>query len=548
MQSRCFALLARSRLVGLLVVCPAMSLTAIGLAPTMAQAASPAAHAGQPDAQTASRSRVLRLGAGYGRAGGSRPVRQLQRRLHRLGQRPGPVDGLFGPLTRAAVERFQARQGLVHDGVVGPRTQQALHHPFAGATVARGAGYTAPRGSRAVRRLQRRLRRLGVNPGPIDGRYGPLTQSAVERFQAKRGLPVDGIAGPQTLRTLQPHARRPHKTGGRTRTAPRPSQPTVHRPAPSSHQPTPSRHVRPSRGHGGDAIPIALGALAAALALLGLAVLVVRRQRPPEESARSNSPSPIPPSLDAGAGMSPVPERHAESAMEVRPEETPRQAMLGYLSRARTREGVGNGELETQAAAIDEACRERGLRLLEVVRDSEPSNARMLDRPGLTYVLDRISARTANGVVVSRLESLSRSVPDIGALVERFERADARLVALDLGLDTATPDGRIAARTMATVSSLERRKLAEQTRQGSARAQIGRSPISRRLVDQDELKSRIAAMRADGMTLQTIADTLNAEGVPTLRGGARWRPSGVQAATGYKRPTRKDNHDTPRTT
>jgi hypothetical protein len=43
-------------------------------------------------------------------------------------------------------------------------------------------------------------------------------------------------------------------------------------------------------------------------------------------------------------------------------------------------------------------------------------------------------------------------------------------------------------------------------------------------------------MRARGMTLQAIADTLNAEGVPTLRGGAEWRPSSVQAAVGYKRP------------
>ena len=47
-------------------------------------------------------------------------------------------------------------------------------------------------------------------------------------------------------------------------------------------------------------------------------------------------------------------------------------------------------------------------------------------------------------------------------------------------------------------------------------------------------------MRAEGMTLQAIADTLNAEGVPTLRGGAEWRPSSVQAAAGYKRPSRKD--------
>jgi hypothetical protein len=42
------------------------------------------------------------------------------------------------------------------------------------------------------------------------------------------------------------------------------------------------------------------------------------------------------------------------------------------------------------------------------------------------------------------------------------------------------------------------------------------------------------------MTLQAIADTLNREGVPTLRGGAEWRPSSVQAAAGYKRPRRQE--------
>jgi hypothetical protein len=54
--------------------------------------------------------------------------------------------------------------------------------------------------------------------------------------------------------------------------------------------------------------------------------------------------------------------------------------------------------------------------------------------------------------------------------------------------------------------------------------------------DRPALVERIIAMRASNMTLQAIADQLNAEGVPTLRGGAMWRPSSVQAALGYRRP------------
>lgn len=52
------------------------------------------------------------------------------------------------------------------------------------------------------------------------------------------------------------------------------------------------------------------------------------------------------------------------------------------------------------------------------------------------------------------------------------------------------------------------------------------------------LKQWIVAMREAGMTLQAIADTLNEEDVPTLRGGQKWRFSSVQSAAGYRRPKR----------
>ena len=48
-------------------------------------------------------------------------------------------------------------------------------------------------------------------------------------------------------------------------------------------------------------------------------------------------------------------------------------------------------------------------------------------------------------------------------------------------------------------------------------------------------------MRQAGMTLQAIADQLNQQNTPTLRGGKQWRPSSVQAATGYRRPKQKQN-------
>lgn len=60
--------------------------------------------------------------------------------------------------------------------------------------------------------VQRRLAALGFAPGPLDGRYGPATESAVRELQAGSGIEVDGVVGPQTRAALlvaKPGPRRP---------------------------------------------------------------------------------------------------------------------------------------------------------------------------------------------------------------------------------------------------------------------------------------------------------------------------------------------------
>ena len=53
-----------------------------------------------------------------------------------------------------------------------------------------------------VKKLQKKLKALGLNPGLIDGDYGPATKAAVREFQRNSGLPADGIAGQQTRAAL----------------------------------------------------------------------------------------------------------------------------------------------------------------------------------------------------------------------------------------------------------------------------------------------------------------------------------------------------------
>ena len=106
---------ARGWLAGLLAATVLLSVPASGLAAEGISRGDELATTG-----------TLARGAGYGSQAGSEPVRELQSRLRRLGDRPGPIDGLYGPLTEGAVERFQQANGLVTDGIVGPRTKGRL--------------------------------------------------------------------------------------------------------------------------------------------------------------------------------------------------------------------------------------------------------------------------------------------------------------------------------------------------------------------------------------------------------------------------------------
>jgi peptidoglycan hydrolase-like protein with peptidoglycan-binding domain len=160
---------------------------------------------GQAAARASARRQVPVLlvpGSGYDQQRGSSRVRTLQRRLAGLGFAPGPIDGRYGPLTAQAVDSFQGAVGLTIDAIAGPRTLGALSATPSDALLP-GAGYQQPAGSGRVRALQRRLARLGFAAGPVDGRYGPLTTEAVDRFQHSRGLLMDGIVGAHTLAALR---------------------------------------------------------------------------------------------------------------------------------------------------------------------------------------------------------------------------------------------------------------------------------------------------------------------------------------------------------
>jgi len=133
----------------------------------------------------------------FGTSGGS--VFDLQATLAALGHAPGPVDGIFGPTTRAAVERFQAASGVGSGGTVDQATWDALLAAGdGGASVVLAYG---TRGSKVLE-VQTRLDDLGHAPGPLDGIFGPTTRAAVERFQAASGVGSGGTVDQATWDAL----------------------------------------------------------------------------------------------------------------------------------------------------------------------------------------------------------------------------------------------------------------------------------------------------------------------------------------------------------
>jgi DNA invertase Pin-like site-specific DNA recombinase len=248
-------------------------------------------------------------------------------------------------------------------------------------------------------------------------------------------------------------------------------------------------------------------------------------EAPPPPAAPAPEPAPA-----AAEPAPPAPRRPAPAA----PAPAVAVRALGYAT-VPADVDEGTRELDEQRIAIESYCKLLGIDVVEVVREREPKDGKALDRAGLSFLIERVAAGDASCLVVTGLQRLSRSVAELGTIVQWLERNDVRLVAVELDLDTASPGGRTTARALASVAGMESERLSERTRKGLAAARAKRHASGGAGPDWDEIRKRIANMRADGMTLQAIADTLNEEGVPTQRGGAKWRPSSVQTAAGYKR-------------
>ena len=195
--------------------------------------------------------------------------------------------------------------------------------------------------------------------------------------------------------------------------------------------------------------------------------------------------------------------------------QAPRRRVVGYV-RVSTEEQAERGvSLGAQEAKLHAYALAMELELVGIERD-EGLSAKSLDRPGLRRALARLDAGEATGLLVAKLDRLTRSVRDLGELLDGYFLARFELLSLADSIDTHTASGRLVLYILGILAQWERETIAERTRDALAhlRSKGGGTP---RLEGAAVL--RIRELAGEGLSLREIAETLTSEGVATLKGG-----------------------------
>ncbi|MEZ0141041.1 recombinase family protein [Microbacterium sp. NRRL B-14842] len=193
--------------------------------------------------------------------------------------------------------------------------------------------------------------------------------------------------------------------------------------------------------------------------------------------------------------------------------------MIGYL-RVSTEEQASSGlGLDAQRDTIQRYADAHGWDMVWYV--DEGLSAKSLDRPQLQAALTRLHVppkrRDVDGIVVAKLDRLSRSVHDFSGILKRAAARKWAVVAIDLGVDTSTPTGKLVANVMMSVAEWEREVIGERTSAAMQAAKRAGKHMGRVSVLPEATGARLLALRA-AHTLAATADTLNAEGLTTATG------------------------------
>lgn len=199
--------------------------------------------------------------------------------------------------------------------------------------------------------------------------------------------------------------------------------------------------------------------------------------------------------------------------------------VIGYVRVSTAEQSNSGAGLAAQRAAIAAECDRRGWQIAELIEDAGFS-ARTLKRPGMERVLTLLHAEAASGLVVAKLDRLSRSMLDFATVMELARQDGWAIVALDCAVDTTTPAGEAMANVMATFAQFERRLIGQRTKEALAVKRAAGVQLGRPAEVPAATADRIVRYRSQGLTIREIAAQLTSEQIPTARGG-QWQPATI---------------------
>jgi DNA invertase Pin-like site-specific DNA recombinase len=226
--------------------------------------------------------------------------------------------------------------------------------------------------------------------------------------------------------------------------------------------------------------------------------------------------------------------------------------VIGYV-RVSTEEQADKGvSLDAQEAKVRAYAALHDLDLVDVVVDAGGS-AKSLKRPGLQRALGMLKTGQAAGLVVAKLDRLSRSVRDWNNLIDGYfgESAGKTLMSVADSIDTRTAAGRLVLNVLMSVAQWEREAIGERTRDALRHKQArgertGAVPFGYVLDAADGRRSRggrpvalvedpheqeairlMVEFRDSGLSCRAIAAELNLQGIKT-KGNGRWHETTVR--------------------
>ena len=212
---------------------------------------------------------------------------------------------------------------------------------------------------------------------------------------------------------------------------------------------------------------------------------------------------------------------------------------IGYV-RVSTDEQAKSGlGLEAQIAKIKAYAELFDIELTEIIMD-EGISGKTLDREGLQRAIKMLKDKKAEGMVIAKLDRLTRNVADLGTLVSTvFDKAE--LYSVSEQINTKNAAGRLVLNVLVSVAQWERETICERTKDAlqakKARGEktggnvpFGFNEVNGKLIRNEEeqaIISEIKNLKNKGLSLRKIAEVLNAKGI-TTKNGKTWTATQIQ--------------------